>query len=127
MREIKFRVWDNMGKIMIGIEQWLAIELSGAIDVLTADGTYYRANKNGYILMQYTGLKDRNEKEIYEDDIVKDGYDEPLGRVIFEEGCFVIEILDGRGYTHYPETRIMHFEECEIIGNIYENPELLEK
>lgn len=72
-------------------------------------------------LMQYTGLKDKNGTEIYEGDIVFDSHCEENGKVIFDEGCFAIEW----------ETTIEDlFENCdiyEVIGNAYQNPELLKE
>lgn len=75
---------------------------------------------------QFTGLLDKNEKEIYEGDIVcgKMFYDrdaEPekiVGTVVFQDGAFQLNIDD---------MNVEHYFELEIIGNIHENPELLEK
>lgn len=69
---------------------------------------------------QYTGLKDKNDKEIYEGDVVK-YYKEELSYVIFSYGCFCIKGMDSFHLTNFCEMN----ELCEIIGNIHENPELL--
>ena len=122
MREIKFRVWDKKRKQMF-YSQWCLTLTGGLFQIANVN---WAGDSKNLTLIQYTGLYDRNGKEICEGDIIKDGYDEPLGIVIFEDGCFVIESLDDGGYTHYPETRILHFEACEITGNIYENSEYLE-
>jgi uncharacterized phage protein (TIGR01671 family) len=70
------------------------------------------------VLMQYTGLKDKNGVEIYEGDIVRfldiDGVDS-VTEVEFREGGF---------YPFAPD--FIHWCNVEVIGNIYENPELLE-
>lgn len=97
MREIKFRAWDKTLKYMI---QWDKIEM-------------YHFYDDDFILMQYMNEKDVNGKEIYEDDIIKAAY----------------------GYTGLVEHDWFIFmkSECRIddnmkvIGNIYENSELLEK
>lgn len=71
-------------------------------------------------IMQYTGLKDKNDKEIYEGDIVKHATDEGVYKVIFEDGGFYVKNLfeyDFQTINEYP---------LEVIGNIYENPELME-
>jgi hypothetical protein len=69
-------------------------------------------------LMQYTGLKDKNGKEIFEGDVTTSEIgDEPMA-VVFWEGCFCHKWPDGNGHIFNPKN-------IEIIGNIYENPELL--
>ena len=70
---------------------------------------------------QYTGLKDRNMKEIYEGDIVK--YKNMLGKIIFLQGAFQLSDF------YDEEEWILGYinEDLEVIGNIYDNPELLEE
>lgn len=72
---------------------------------------------------QYTGLKDKNSDEYCEGDIIKDGtLNEQIGVVKFKDGCFILEFQDGSYYL------LKHYENVgEIIGNIYENTELLTK
>ena len=85
-------------------------------------------NRENHILMQYTGLKDKNGKEIYEGDIIRGerlhyyNYLKGLQEAIIEWlhcGAWYPFANDDDGMP-YPES-----EECEIIGNIYENPELI--
>lgn len=70
-------------------------------------------------LMQYTGLKDKNSKEIYEGDKVSDE-NGIIGIVLWNESeaQFVVE---------YEEELMNLWAECEVVGNIYENPELLKE
>ena len=117
-REIKFRAWDkyeNKIRKVRGInftnkDLWLEIE----------DNRIMGANFFEVELMQYTGLKDRNDKEIYEGDIVRYFKDE-LGIVKFVAGSFIID-----GNTCY-ESFLELGGEIAIVGNIYENPDLLEE
>lgn len=75
-------------------------------------------------LMQYTGLKDKNNKEIYEGDILK--VEDALCKVIFEKGAFtsvgICPLFFNECHSFY---EMELGEEYEVIGNIYENPELL--
>jgi len=81
-------------------------------------------------LGQYTDLKDKNGKEIYEGDVLNwspiertqfnlyEGQSDEIQTVVFEDGCFMVKDKDG--YVDF-----IDIEKVEIIGNIYENPELL--
>jgi uncharacterized phage protein (TIGR01671 family) len=125
-REFKFRAWDKENKIMMPVCCW---EMCAVGYIST--GSYNDRNgkeKTGgviqeYEIMQYTGLKDKNGKEIYEGDIVKiDWQDERYSIVIGVVEWIKKEsrIYFGAGCTS--EVSWSH----ETIGNIYENPELLE-
>jgi uncharacterized phage protein (TIGR01671 family) len=126
MREIKFRTWDGAGMV----EVW---ELT-----IYESGNGYRINDqvdssyDKWPLMQYTGLKDKNGREIYEGDIVKRNPPELnrlslhdfqnwiiyfgswcyMRRPVNNENGFAFDVIDARS-------------NCEIIGNIYETPELV--
>lgn len=129
MREIKFRAWDTKHREMIEEIKifpeynWLVQSDNDALCERE------RASENQLILMQYTGLKDRNGTEIYEGDIVRINIpvdeNNPLitngiFQVIFDKGMFCIFIPEG----NYPLSDYLH-QDCEVIGNIYEHPELL--
>lgn len=114
-REIKFRAWDLDKKqmnfcIFIGI---------GKIFNMTKSFKPKEEIKNS-VLMQYTGLKDKNGKEIYEGDIVKTETVEGIGRIIYRDdfASFVVDFESGC----WDSMEVI----MEIIGNIYENSGLLE-
>ena len=87
---------------------------------------------------QYTELKDENGKEIYEGDIIEFSYDMFVGnfdtfvakgKVVFEEGAFYVEVFENERTTK-DEAYLLYsinLDTIEVIGNIYDNPELLEK
>jgi uncharacterized phage protein (TIGR01671 family) len=120
MRDINFRVWDSKNKAMSDVKE-MAWGKDGIL-VGTRDfalNSMHGERVNAYkcfALMQYTGLKDKNGKEIYEGDIVK-----PFLR---DDKLEVVKIHDAIYCEpfHYYDSP----EDFEVIGNIYENPELLE-
>lgn len=111
MREIKFRAWHGRMTEPLSLE-YLAEEMP--------------LNIKDWAWMQYTGLKDKNGKEIFEGDIVKYGGYYPgeihKSEVLFGEGYWVPLVNVEEGYNAIDN---YHSEDYEIIGNIYEHPELL--
>ena len=137
MREIKFRCWDKKEKTMKGIKeiQFMADPEPYVIMTPTMIGESYKPLSD-IILMQYTGLKDKNGKEIYEGDIVKpiplSSWMSQLYQVVFRGMAFGLQGLkkyphnDALEYTFDTRTNPNIKEiDLEVIGNIYENPELL--
>jgi uncharacterized phage protein (TIGR01671 family) len=116
MREIKFRVWRVDKNIMYPPSTIWKMNLFGCVF------------SDELILMQYTGLKDKNGKEIYEGDVVKvlrnDSFRPFVSEVFFSGGCFGVAFYHPLDKQHQFE--YLNYWDCEIIGNIYENGDLLE-
>jgi uncharacterized phage protein (TIGR01671 family) len=134
MREIKFRGMALNGQWFYGN---LAI-IPNDIKTVGVKAGYYISNRAGLpfaypvrpeTVGQYTGLKDRNGTEIYEGDLLTDYGEAPPVYVEYSEEhgayCFV-DKFDPSGTVYYTPLMIS-YEQMEVIGNIYENSELLEE
>ena len=130
MREIKFRAWLKEDKKMENVK---------TMDF--TDKTIRCLKKNEFInayllrrvsfddveLMQYTGLNDKNGREIYEEDILFFRDENMKYIVVWQDAAFIIKSIEIRKYSEkmcwLDDTEIC----CEIIGNVYENKNLLEE
>ena len=130
MREIKFRGKDYNNKWRYGDlvqEKWG----QGKAIMIKKDKTAWSVLEE--TLGQYTGLKDKNGKEIYEGDIIFDSFYERKAKVVFLEGAFWLDYIDDfKEYEtiHKRYQLIANYDNksvLEVIGNIYDNLELLEK
>lgn len=127
-REIKFRAWIKKDKRM---ETCMGVN---PFHVSDCDRLHWKHDE--VELMQYTGLKDKNGKEIYEGDIVhctelrNDKISEHVSDVFFEDGCWLVhegKMCDVELYLYENKPTKLPLTEIEVIGNIYENPELFQE
>ena len=120
MREIKFRAFDDGRMLTMPLDKNFGIS------------RFFGILRDDAIVMQYTGLKDKNGKEIYEGDIMHDTSINARCAVVF--GCFET-LLDDYGIGETSPKFCVEWSDKsghgeidvrnEVIGNIYENPELL--
>ena len=122
----KFRAWDKISKNMFPV---MMIDFGQSyVMIEEINGLWCERDFDEIELMQSTGLIDEDGKEIFEGDILKT-YDGELAKVVWNkelacwEAEFLDEIVDLSEVADVKSNR----SDCEIVGNIYENPELLEE
>ena len=146
MREIKFKAWNKEEKFMFDVfgfdvnvvRGWLRTDKEKIKNAIPP-------HRRDCVLMQYTGLKDKNGREIYEGDILRfddtgeEGYEYKEGidfvnvaTVVWKSGRFELDkfgntnsaVVEEMNGCH--EDFFLNFERSEVIGNIHEHPSLLE-
>lgn len=127
----RFRAWDVLAEKMIDeilMISFVRKEIIGKFsDGSTSVPLKFEDERNGedVILMQSTGLRDKNGKEIFEGDIVK------MSKDVYSEPTYY-EVVRHRGGAYRLESKQhgcelwLRHTDCEVVGNVYENPELLE-
>jgi uncharacterized phage protein (TIGR01671 family) len=124
----KFRIWD------LNEKSWMIDWKKQFAPIWTKYGeNIWMVRGSGYITQQFTGLTDKNNKEIYEGDIClieyysssQDKYVKNKDVICFEEGSFIAEWFKKYQSENYGGAYLPDSNKIEIIGNIYENPNLL--
>lgn len=139
MREIKFRAWDRKDERMIVHEQeFIPLKVTSAgvfrLNPHHEENLYFLIDPKRFILMQYTGLKDENSADVYEDDIVKYGtlYHGKVthiltGKIVYNEFCGAFQIAYKNINDVFITDFIHQFKILKVIGNIHKYPELLDE
>lgn len=118
----KYRAWDKLDKEIyeVGEIHWFR----GEFDFI-GDGITFKRDADEVELMQSTGLKDKNGKEIFEGDIVK------MAKDVYSEPTYY-EVVRHRGGAYRLESKQhgcelwLRHTDCKVVGNVYENKELLD-
>lgn len=132
-REIKFRAWDKETKRMFDVQLLQFFGKENNLDACWTNGVDFDGettlekgpnlnNLKNLILLQYTGLNDQFNTEIYEGDVVRHDFMVYEGHGSVGEDS-TIDIIKNLTELPFGSSSIG----CEVIGNIYENPELLQK
>ena len=127
MREIKFRAW-NKRYGFFHPEHTFVLNPNGEVSYENEEGDWIEDLSAKLVISQYTGLLDKNGKEIYEGDIVKAENTQNIGEIkyVYEHGAYLVYSHDENGaYYEHLDTGLCQ-KYFKIIGNTYENPELLE-
>ena len=123
----RYRAWDKIRKTMYEVDDIMSIDFGRneiSVKTLFFEHTnYYKFDD--IVLMQSTGLKDKNDKEIFEGDVVK------MAKNVYSEPTYY-EVVRHRGGAYRLESKQhgcelwLRHTDCEIVDNIYKNPKLLE-
>ena len=125
-RDIKFRAWvkDRKAIFEVILIDYVSKKITYLLERVGHLLNIRHDKFNDVELMQYSGLTDMMEKEIYEGDILSNRNNEKPYKVIFENGSYRAE-FEGDFEEYSFDLIDVVAQGCEVVGNIYENPELL--
>ena len=122
-RELKFRIWDTNAK------QWLILNAADLRFYLDG-GRILSLEMTGLIFQQYTGLNDKNGREIYEGDILFCSAEQMCANntpIQYKSDYYAVVEYNPPSFVLHDIAKMspVHWNGCEVVGNIFENPELI--